>query len=475
MRMHEAFTFDDVLLVPRRSSVASRRDVSLKGRFSRHVSLQVPIVSANMDTVTESAMAIAMARLGGLGVLHRFLTIEEETEQVALVKRAESFVIENPYTLFPYQTVREAKQFLHRHGVGGLLVVNDTRRLIGMVTTRDVLFQTDGNRPIKEIMTRQLVTARAGVSLEEAQGLLRKHKIEKLPIVDHAGRVLGLITAQDIQKMRLYPLASKDMKGRLLVGAAVGVVGDYLERAQALIQAGADVLVVDVAHGHADHVIQAVEKIKSRWPKVELVAGNVATYEGARDLAAAGADGIKVGVGPGSTCTTRIVTGAGVPQLSAILDCARITREKGIPICADGGIRDSGDITKALAAGASSVMVGSILGGCEESPGYTVVRKGMKYKVYRGMASLGATLARRSKEGREPKNNDDVSEVVPEGVETMLPYMGTAAEVVGQLAGGVRSGFSYCGARNLEDLWKKAKFVRITQASWAESQPHALE
>ena len=474
--LKEAFTFHDVLLVPRRSSITSRKDVSLTGKVSRHIELKVPIVSANMDTVTESPMAIAMARLGGIGIIHRFLTLEEEAEEVSRVKRAESFVIENPYTLFPYQTVKEARRFMERHGVGGLLVINDNRKLIGVVSMRDVIF-SNGNidSPVASVMSKKLVTAKPGIRLEAAEELLHKHKIEKLPLIDSAGRVQGLITAQDIQKLKLYPNASKDSKGRLLVGAAVGVVGDYLERADALVMAGADLLVVDVAHGHADHVINAVKKLKARFPKIDVVAGNVATYEGARDLARAGADGIKVGVGPGSTCTTRIVTGAGVPQLSAVLDCARITRERGIPIIADGGIRDSGDITKALAAGASTAMIGSLLGGCEESPGSTVTRKGMKYKVYRGMASLGATLSRRTKEGGRPLEGEAAAEVVPEGVETVMPYRGFAVEVVNQLAGGVRSGFSYCGARNMEDLWKKAKFIRITQASWAESRPHAVE
>lgn len=472
--MQDGFTFGDVLLVPQRSSVSSRKDVSIQGRFSRNILLKVPIVSANMDTVTESGMAIAMARLGGLGVIHRFLTIEEEAEEIALVKRAESYVIENPYTLFPYQTVKEARRFMDRHGVGGLLVINDNRKLIGVVTTRDVLFQPVGDRPVEAVMTKRVVTARPGIGLEEAEALLLKHKIEKLPVVDKAGRVQGLITAQDIQKLKLYPNATKDKKGRLLAAAAVGAVGDYLDRSEALIQAGADVLVVDVAHGHSDQVLEVIEKIKTRWPKTDVVAGNVATYQGARDLVAAGADGIKVGVGPGSTCTTRIVTGSGVPQLTAVLECSKITREKGIPVTADGGIRDSGDLTKALAAGASCAMLGSLLGGCEESPGWTVVRKGMKYKVYRGMASLGATLSRKSKEGAEP-GKEDVARVVPEGVETMMPYRGYAAEAVNQLAGGVRSGFSYCGSRTLEELWRKARFIRITEASWRESKPHALD
>ncbi len=472
--MRETFTFSDVLLVPKRSSIATRRAVDTTGRFSRGVSLRVPIVSANMDTVTESAMAIAIARFGGLGVVHRFLTIDEEVEEVRLVKRAESVVIEEPYTLLPRQTVDEARRLMQRHEVGGLVVVDEARKVVGIVTARDISLQGDGRQPVSEIMTRKVIHAPPGTSIEAAEKTLRQNRVEKLPIVDADGTLRGLITAKDIEQRRRYPNASKDAKGRLLVGAAVGVVGDFLERSAALIEAGADVLVVDVAHGHADHVVDAVKAIKKRWPKAEVVAGNVATYEGAVDLADAGADGIKVGVGPGGTCTTRIVTGAGVPQLSAVMDCAKLTRERGVPVCADGGIRDSGDITKALAGGASCVMVGSLLAGTDESPGWTVTRKGMKYKAYRGMASLGASLTRKQKE-KGAIESEDVYEIVPEGVETMVPYRGSTAEVVYQLHGGLRSGMSYSGARDLAELWKKAEFVRITSGAWYESQPHAAE
>ena len=475
--LRETYTFSDVLLVPKRSPIASRRLVDTTGRFSRRITLKLPIVSANMDTVTEAEMAISMAQYGGLGVIHRFLTIEEERAEVAKVKRAESIVIEHPYTLSPRDSVADARALMRRREVGGLLVVDAASKLVGIITTRDLQFQPPGadSKPVSAVMTKKLVTARPGVSLEKAERLLGEAKVEKLPLVDAAGKVRGLITAKDLRKRRLAPHASHDAKGRLLVGAAVGVVGDYMERSAALLEAGADVLVLDVAHGHADHVIKAVERIKTGWPDAELVAGNVATYEGARDLAAAGADGIKVGVGPGATCSTRIVTGAGVPQLTAIMDCARITREKGVPIVADGGIRDSGDITKALAGGASCVMVGSLLAGTEESPGWIVVRKGMRYKAYRGMASLAATISRKGKAGEAELEAEQLAEVVPEGVEALVPYRGRAAEVLGQLEGGLRSGMSYCGAPTLAALWKNSEFARITPAGWSESKPHAIE
>ncbi|HAZ08268.1 MAG TPA: IMP dehydrogenase [Elusimicrobia bacterium] len=477
MDMREALTFHDVLLVPKRSSIASRRGVDTTGRFSRRIKLKVPIVSANMDTVTESRMAVALARAGGLGIIHRFLTLEEEAAQVAKVKRSENIVIESPYTIGPDETVGRARGLMREHGVGGLLVVDVKGRLLGLVTERDVQFRDKSEESLRRVMTTKLVTAPPDVGLEKAREILRDHKVEKLPLIDKDGRLKGLITARDIKNRRLYPDASVDSKGRLLVGAAVGVVSGYLERAAAVLEAGADCLVVDVAHGHADHVIKAVENLRRKFPKAEIVAGNVATYEGARDLAAAGADGVKVGVGPGSICSTRIISGAGVPQLTAVMDCARITKENDVPIIADGGLRDSGDLAKAFAGGASSVMLGSLLAGAEESPGWTVVRGGARWKIYRGMASLGATLTRKNKERREDEALDpiEVSEVVPEGVESMAPYKGPVAEVLFQLIGGVRSGMSYSGAATLPEFWKKAEFTRITSASWAESRPHHLD
>jgi len=475
--MKEAITFRDVLLVPKRSSIRSRKDVDTTGRFSRNLALKCPIVSANMDTVTEAGMAIAMARCGGLGIIHRFLSIEDEVAEVAKVKRAENIIIQDPYTLGPDATVAHARAAMSRHEVGGMLIVDGQRRLLGVVAQRDLQFREDPDLPLRKVMSRDLITAKPGISEEVARQLLSKHKIEKLPLVDAHGVLVGLITARDLKMRELHPEASKDSRGRLLVGAAVGVVADYLERCSELLKAGADVLVVDVAHGHAEHVLGAVKAIKKRFPKVELVAGNVATYEGARDLARAGADGIKVGVGPGSICITRIVSGSGVPQLTAIMDCARVTKEFGVPVIADGGIRDSGDITKALAGGASTVMLGSLLAGTEESPGWTVVRDGARYKIYRGMASLTATLSRKKREHHCEADLDpiEVAEVVPEGVESAAPYRGPVAEVVHQLAGGLRSGMSYSGAHNLKEFWKKSEFIRISQASWAESRPHALD
>ncbi len=475
--MKKAITFRDVLLVPKRSPIRSRKDVDTTGRFSRKLALKCPIVSANMDTVTEAAMAIAMARCGGLGIIHRFLSIEDEVAEVAKVKRAENIIIEDPYTLGPDATVAQARAAMSRHEVGGMLIVDPQRKLLGIVSERDLQFRTDSHLPLRKVMSRDLITAKPGISEDVARRLLGQHKIEKLPLVDARGILVGLITARDLKMRELHPEASKDARGRLLVGAAVGVMADYLERCSELLKAGADVLVLDVAHGHAEHVLAAVKAIKKRLPKVELVAGNVATYEGARSLAEAGADGIKVGVGPGSICITRIVSGSGVPQLTAIMDCAQVTKRYGVPVIADGGIRDSGDIAKALAGGASTVMLGSLLAGTEESPGWTVVRDGARYKIYRGMASLTATLSRKKREHHCEADLDpiEVAEVIPEGVESVAPYRGPVAEVVHQLAGGLRSGMSYSGAHNLKEFWKKAEFIRISQASWAESRPHALD
>jgi IMP dehydrogenase len=473
--MREAFTFSDVLLVPKHSTIASRKQVDTTGKFSRNISLRCPIVSANMDTVTEAPMAIAMARAGGLGIIHRFLTIEEEVAEVAKVKRAENIIIEKPYAVAPTDSIAAARQLMRESEVGGLLVL-EGRKVVGIVTERDLQFVDDERRAVKSLMSTKLVTAAPGISMDKAQRILGENKIEKLPIVNDKGELVGLITARDLKQKTLNPNASKDKKGRLLVGAAVGVVGDYLERSAALLEAGADVLVVDVAHGHADHVIAALAKLKKKWQSKEVVAGNVATFEGARDLIAAGADGVKVGVGPGSICSTRIVSGSGVPQLTAVMECAKAAGKSGVPVIADGGIRDSGDIAKAIAGGASSVMIGSLLAGTDESPGLLVTRNGTKYKIYRGMASLTATLSRKKKEKpKEDIREEDAAEVVPEGVESMAPYRGHASEIVYQLTGGLRSGMSYSGSRTIPEFWSKAEFIRITEASWRESKPHALD
>ncbi|MGA7730360.1 MAG: IMP dehydrogenase [Chloroflexia bacterium] len=475
-----ALSYDDVLLVPQRTSVTSRRNVSTATSLSRNVRLNIPIVAANMDTVTEHDMAIEMARQGGIGIIHRFLTITAQADEVRRVKRAESFVIPQPYTIGPDETVERARAAMERHDISGLVVVDDAGRLAGLLSSRDVRFVRNPDLPVHSVMTprQKLITAPADISLEEASDLFAQHKVEKLPLVED-GTVVGLITAHDLAHSGDNPHAVKDRRGHLLVGAAVGVMAETMERAAALLDAGADVLVVDVAHGHAEAVIAIVQQLKERWPNVDVIAGNVATAEGALDLIEAGVDAVKVGVGPGAACTTRIVTGAGVPQLTAVMECAHVCQERGVPIIADGGIKTSGDITKALAAGASTVMLGSLLAGTDESPGQIVSRRGGRYKTFRGMASVSATVARKKREQElsdMSRQEDDewLSQVVAEGVEAMVPYRGPAREVLFQLVGGLRSGMSYSNAHNLEQLWQNARFVRITPAGLRESGPHDL-
>lgn len=465
-----ALTYNDVLLLPRRSSVRSRAEVDTSTFLTKELRLGIPLVSANMDTVTESTMAIAMARLGGIGIIHRFMEIERQANEVKRVKRAEAYAISNPYTIKPTSSVAEAKEIMRDTGVSCLLVVDDSMKLLGVVSKRDVRFTKDDAKPVTEVMTprEKLIVAHEGVTLAEAMELLNKHRLEKLPIVDQNDVVKGLITAKDVERFVNPSKAAKDSQGRLLVGAAIGVRGDYLERAKKLVDSEVDVLVVDVAHGHADHVLETVKKVKSLFPNVPVIAGNVATAEGTEDLIAAGADAVKVGIGPGAACTTRLVTGVGVPQLSAVMWCAEAAEKHGVPIIADGGIRNSGDITKALAAGASTVMIGSLFAGTDESPGYFIVRDGIKYKAYRGMASLGANITRRLLDKMDI-NPEDVAQIVPEGVESVVPYRGSVSEVVSQLIGGLKSGMSYLGARNLEELRKNAKFVRITALGAQES------
>lgn len=471
----EGLTYNDVLLVPKRSGILSRKDVSIETRITRNIKLSVPVVSANMDTVTESEMAIAMARLGGIGIIHRFLTVPEEVAEVLRVKRLEAFSVENPYTLGPDVTLGEAKQKMREWDVSGVLVVLPDKTLVGILTARDVLFETDNSKKISELATprEKLITAPQGVALAEAKAILHRHRIEKLPLVDGSGRLAGLITSKDIKKVQENSPASKDEKGRFRVGAAVGVNGDE-ERVDALIAAGADVIVVDIAHGHSELVIAEVKRIKSKYPRTDVIAGNVATPEAVKDLIDAGADAIKVGVGPGAFCTTRVVAGVGFPQLSAVLNCARIAEGTGVPIIADGGIQHPGDVAKAIAAGASTVMVGALLGGTDESPGVTLIRNGRKYKISRGMASFGANMNRRAADGR-PQDNSAVTEYVPEGVEAMVPYRGTAAELIHQLVGGLRSGMSYSNAKTIPEFWKNATFVKMTSAGLRESFPHDVE
>lgn len=473
-----ALTYDDVLLVPCRSSVSSRRDVDTSTRLTRDLRLKLPIVSANMDTVTESRMARAMAREGGLGIIHRFMSIEQEVAEIQRVKRPEEGGSGRQlHTISPTRTLAEASGLMGRHNVNSLLVVRRDGRLVGIVTTRDLLFADDPLRPVADVMTGgdQLVTAPVGTTLEETRRILHERRLEKLPLVDDSGTLRGLITARDVLRVAEHPNAARDGQGRLLVGAAIGAVGDCLERAEALVGAGVDVLVVDIAHGHAEHALSATRSVKDAFPHVPLISGNVATADGVRDLVDAGADAVKVGVGPGAACSTRIVAGVGVPQLTALLECSHAARELDVPVVADGGIRYSGDIAKALAAGAETVMVGSLLAGTEESPGETVVRRGARYKVYRGMASAGAAEARRRRESSADVLDEvAAAAVVPEGVEAVVPYRGSLSDVLYQLTGGLRSGMSYVNARSIPDLQKNARFVRMTEAGRGESSPHDL-
>jgi len=472
-------TYDDVLLEPQRSSILSRRNVDPCTRLSRRIKLAIPIVSANMDTVTEAEMAIAMARMGGIGIVHRFMTVEQQAGEVRRVKRSEGWVIEEPYTIGPDHSVADARKLMAQQNIGGLPVTDASGQLLGMLTTRDILFANE-DELVGQRMTppERLVTAPVGTDTAAARVLLEQHRIEKLPLVDGEGRLRGLMTARDIARSLQFRYSTTDAKGRLRVGAAIGVVGDYLERAQALVAAGADVLVIDIAHGHAEHALRAIAETRKRLSNVELVAGNVATAAGARDLAEAGADAIKVGIGSGSICITRVVAGVGVPQLTAIMDCAKAVKGLDVPVIADGGIRAGGDVVKALAAGAATVMVGNMLAGTKESPGVTIPRGGQKYKVARGMASAEAALWRHVREAPERGWADweeDLSQVVPEGVEAAVPYRGEAGEVIFQLIGGLRSGMSYCNARSLDELRRNARFIRITTAGLKESGPHDVE
>ncbi len=472
MNIREGLTFDDVLLIPKRSPIISRSQTNLKTRLSRNISLNIPIISANMDTVTESPMAIALAREGGIGIIHRFMTIQDQVDEVLKVKRSESVMIEQPYTISIDSTVGYAKKIMHDFGISGLLIEKD-KKLAGIITKRDLLFETNFENNVSSVMSKDVVFAELGTTIEKAKYILHKNRIEKLPIIDKDKQIIGLITSKDILKMEEFPNASKDKKGRLLVGAAVGVKGDYLERTEALLDAGADVMVVDIAHGHSDNAINCVHLIKKAFKDCELIAGNIATGHGTEDLIRAGVDAVKVGVGSGSICITRVITGSGVPQLTAILDSVKIAKEYEVPVISDGGIRNSGDLTKALAAGSSSVMVGSLLGGTDESPGKTLVKNGKKYKIYRGMASFYASLGRKYREeGEQLIESEDLNDYVPEGVEAMVSYKGSVVEIIRQLVGGLRSGLSYCGAKTINEMQQNAEFVRITTAGYIESQPH---
>jgi IMP dehydrogenase len=474
IRTDLGLTFDDVLLIPKRSAIRSRSAVDTSTWLAPSFRLTIPIVSANMDTVTETQMAIAMAQAGGIGVIHRFMPPEKQIEMVKKVKRTESFVVERPVTISAQTTLAEARTRMEESLIGGLVVVDEAGCLLGMLTSRDVLLTSDLSATVASLMTprERLIVASKDESLDAARLTLHTHRIEKLPLVDAGNHVVGLITAQDIIKLQEHPQATKDLKGRLRVGVAVGVRSSDIQRAAGCVEAGADVIVIDIAHGHADHVLEMVRHCKHEFPHTTLVAGNVATAKGVLDLAEAGADAVKVGVGSGSICTTRIVTGFGVPQLTAISDCAEIGQRLGIPVIADGGIQTSGDITKALAAGASSVMLGTLLAGTEESPGAAVSREGRRFKVVRGMASLSANVARKEIEQQGEVEPDEWEKVVPEGVEALVPFRGSVTDILHQLVGGLRSGMSYAGAATLEDLRQNAEFIRITGAALQESGPH---
>lgn len=474
METFEGYTFDDLLLIPQYSEVLPH-EVDVSTWLTKSIKLNIPIVSAAMDTVTESRLAIALAREGGIGVIHRNLSIQEQAEEVEKVKKSESGMILQPVTVNPNTTVKEALEIMERYKISGVPVVSDGNKLVGILTNRDLRFikPTDYDKPVSLFMTSEnLVVAQERVTLEEATEILQRHKVEKLPIVDKEGRLVGLITIKDITKRKKYPNACKDELGRLRVGAAVGTGPDTLDRVSALVSVGVDVVAVDTAHGHSKRVIQTVEKIKSMYPELQVIAGNVATGEATLDLIKAGADAIKVGVGPGSICTTRIVAGVGVPQLTAIRWAYEVAKEHGVPVIADGGIKYSGDIVKALAMGASSVMLGNLLAGTEESPGETVYYQGRAYKVYRGMGSLGAMMSRRS---ADRYGQESMEKFVPEGIEGRVPYRGRLSDVIYQLVGGLRSGMGYVGASNLEELRQKAKFVRITWAGYRESHVHDVQ
>jgi IMP dehydrogenase len=478
-RIVDGLTFDDVLLVPKRTNVRSRKEVHTTTQLTKHLQLKVPIISAPMDTVTEHAMAITMARTGAIGVIHRFMSVEQQVEEVLRVKRSESIVIEQPYNLTGNEKLKDAKRLMSQHGVSGLLILDDAGRLQGILTARDILFERDPERTVAQMMTpiKDMVTAPPNVTVHDAEQILHKHKLEKLPLVDKEGKLRGLITSRDMLNLEQYPNTSKDAKGRLMVGAAVGVKPGYLERAEALHDAGVDVLVLDVAHADSDITLDAIRNIKRSLPEVELIAGNVATKEGTEDLIEAGADAVKVGIGSGSICITRIVTGAGVPQLTAIMDCTKVADKFGVPTIADGGIRNSGDITKAIAGGASTVMVGSLLAGTEESPGITIMREGRKYKLVRGMASVAASYDRTAHEPEQAQDDSAIGllDYVAEGVEAFVPYKGNAAELINQLVGGLRSGLSYCGVTEISQVRGKGDFVKISPAGLKESYPHDVD
>lgn len=469
-----ALTYDDVLLVPQYSTVDSRRRLSTLTRLTNQINLQIPIVSANMDVVTESEMAITMARAGGIGIIHRFLSIEEHARQIDRVKKAESFVVDKPIMMTVANTVGDLKRLVEETDTGGILILNGGEKLVGIVTTRDLLFEEDNNKPVTEIMQSKVVTGKPNITLKEAEKILHDNRIEKLPLVDEHGKIEGLVTLKDIMKITKYPKATKDARGRLRVGAAVGVRDKEMRRVESVLEAGADCIVVDIAHGDSNLEIEMIQNIRKHFPQAQIIGGNVASADGTKRLIDAGADAVKVGVGPGSICVTRMVAGSGVPQLTAVIQCAEAARAANIPIIADGGIRQPGDLAKAIAAGAQTAMIGSLLAGTDESPGLVMTRKGHRYKASRGMASLEANIERNKREGND-LTREEIEDYVAEGVEAAVPYRGRAREVLTQLVGGLQSGMSYTGATSIEDFQEKAIFVRMTGAGLKESGAHDVD
>jgi len=470
-----ALTYDDVLLVPQYSDIVSRKKLSTQTKLTNKIVLQIPIVAANMDTVTESEMAIAIAREGGIGIIHRFMSIEEQVRQLARVKKSETFIVDEPIVLSVSHTVGDAKRVIEATGTGGILVLDTEKRLAGIITTRDLLFENGEQRPVTEVMQRNVVTAPPDTTIKQAEKILHEHRIEKLPLVDEQRRVVGLITLKDIMKIERFPKATKDARGRLAVGAAVGVREKELRRVEALLAAGADCIVVDIAHGDSQLEVEMIKSIRQRFPAAQIIGGNVATADGTKRLIDVGADAVKVGVGPGSICITRVVAAAGVPQLSAVIACADAARAAGIPIIADGGIRNSGDVVKALAAGAATVMIGSLLAGTDESPGLMMTRQGHRYKTSRGMASAQANVVRKTREEEAEITQEEIDEYVSEGIEAAVPYRGHVKEVLAQLVGGVQSGMSYSGAHSIDELREKAILTRMTPVGLKESLPHDVE
>lgn len=472
MLIKEGLTYDDALLIPQKSYIDHRADVSTKTKLTRNISLNIPFISANMDTVTEAEMAIALAREGGIGIIHRFMTVEEEVAQVDKVKRQVGFILENPYTVTPDINLKKIIDRAKSLGVNSFLVTDGRGKLLGIISRRDYLFVDESNKTARDLMTplKKLITGKTNIKKTEAEEIFNKYKIEKLPLIDREGYLKGLVTAKSLKSFERNKLASKDSNGQYLVGAAVGVVNDYMVRAEALIKAGVDVLVVDVAHGHNNVAMKAIGALRKKFKNIDLIGGNIATAEGAKDLIKLGVDAVKVGIGPGGLCTTRIVAGVGVPQLTAVMECSEVAKRKGVPVIADGGTNYPGDMTKALAAGASTCMLAGWFAGTDESPGGIIMRKGMKYKVHRGSASFLATADRKI----ELENNTErqLNTIVPEGVEAMIPYKGKVSDVIYQLVGALRSGMSYCNAKTISELWRNARFVKITEAGFRESKSH---